>query len=158
MCLSLLAPLVAACGPSDPFPPGTEDDWLEAREPCRLSHDHDLTYIRVWADDAAYSVYTTQEGEYPVGARLLKGMYRDELCEELFAYVTMEKLPAGTSSETWDWDFRRYDAMGNEIVNPRRIPSTCVDCHAWHCPEPPYGLDLTCAQGGPEPPGPPPGS
>ncbi len=155
MCISVVA--VAACGPNDPFPPGAEEDWTEARSGCRLSHDHDLTYVRVWADEGALAPYTSQEGSYPVGARLLKGMYRDEQCEELFGYVTMEKLAEGTSPETWDWDFRRFDAQGSELINPRRIPSTCVDCHTWHCFEPPYGLDLTCAEDGPEPPGPPPG-
>lgn len=155
----VLGVFAIACGPQTAFPPEVEPDvWIESRPPCTLSHDHDLTFIRVWTDGAAHGPYTTFEGAYPVGARLLKGMYRDEQCEELIAFVTMEKLEPGTSPETQDWDFRRFDAAGTEVIDRRRIPSTCVDCHTWHCGELPYGWDLTCSQEGIEPPGLPPGS
>jgi hypothetical protein len=155
----VLAVSVLGCGPEGAFPPEMDPDaWIEARPPCTLSHDHDLTYIRVWADPAAHPIYTTFDGAYPAGATLLKGMYRDEECEELVGFVTMVKLEPGSAPEDMDWDWRRYDETGHEMVNPRRIPSTCVDCHVWHCGEQPYGWDLTCSQEGVEPPGPPPGS
>lgn len=146
------------CGPSEPgsFPPGEPGEWVEAREPCKLSHDHDLSFIRVWADEGALGPYQDFQTPYPVGARLLKGLYRDERCEELIGYVTMEKLEAGAAPEAMDWRWRRFRANGEEVVDPRRIPYTCVDCHAWHCGEPPYGWDLTCSREGLEPPWDPP--
>lgn len=145
----------SGCGPEpepDPFPEGFPEEWTEARVPCRLSHDHDLTYIRVFADELAYAPYTTFESPYPPGARILKALYYDEQCEELLGYVTMEKLAAGESPDHFDWRWREFNAEGVENDDRRRIPDTCIDCHAWHCPEPPYGWDLTCEEDGPEPP------
>lgn len=150
---------VLGCGPAPAFPPDVEPDaWIESRPPCTVSHDHDLSYIRVWTDAAAHEHYTTFEGAYPPGATLLKGMYADAECEELIGFVTMEKLEHGAAPENMDWDWHRFDATGAEVLNPRRIPSTCVDCHLWHCGELPYGWDLTCSQEGLQPPGLPPGS
>lgn len=147
-----------SCGPASSFPPDVEPDaWTEARYPsCTLSHDHDLTFIRVFANDSALEPYTTFDAPYPEGAALLKGLYRDEECSELVGFVTMEKLTLGSSPDTMDWDWRRFDEAGAEVVNPRQIPSRCVDCHAWHCGELPYGWDMTCSREGIEPPGPPP--
>ena len=152
----MLAAVAGSCG--DPFPPASDPGWVEVRTPCTLSHDHDLTYIRVWADPLAHDPYTNLgSSPYPVGATLLKGMYRDERCEQLVSWVTMEKLPEGTAPEEYDWDWHRFDDDGSEIIDPRRIPYTCIDCHAWHCAEPPYGFDLSCTPNGPEPITPPPG-
>ncbi len=157
--MTLLVVGALGCGPAPVLPPDVEPEaWIEARPPCTLSHDHDLAFIRVWASPAAHGPYTTFEGAYPPGASLLKAMYADEGCDELIGFVTMEKLEEGRAPEDMDWGWHRFDEDGAEVVNPRRIPSTCVDCHVWHCGELPYGWDLTCSQDGLEPLGPAPGS
>ncbi|MBX3271549.1 MAG: cytochrome P460 family protein [Sandaracinaceae bacterium] len=157
--LGVTVALAAGCEPepSSPFPDGFPEGWTEAREACTLSHDHDLTYIRVYANELAYGPYTTFEGAYPPGAMLLKQLFYDEDCRDLVGFVTMEKLPEGTQRVDFDWRWRRFDARGEEIVDPRRIPDTCITCHHWHCAAPPYGWDLTCSQEGLEPPTPFPG-
>jgi hypothetical protein len=157
MSFALIAVMTTAafgCG-ADPFPPESEPGWIEARTPaCVLSHDHDLTFIRVWTDEGAHQPYVQQAGVYPVGARLLKGLYRDEDCLDLTGWVTMEKLAEGSAPELYDWDWQRFRADGSVLDDPRRVPYGCVDCHVWHCEEPPYGNDLTCNPNGPEPIGP----
>ncbi len=138
--------------PSADFPADFPAAFREARTPCTLSHDHELRYIRVYADDAAYEAYRQQDRPYPVGARLLKVEYDDEACTELLDYVLMERLETGSRPEELDWEWRRFDALRRDIVDRRRIPATCIDCHDWHCARPPYGWDYTCPEGGMEPP------
>lgn len=152
--IPVVTAVTLAC--AEPFPPDRESGWIEARTPCTLSHDHDLTYIRVWTDEAAFGPYLRHDAPYPAGATLLKGMYRDERCEELHGWVTMVKLAEGSDPENHDWEWRRFRADGSELEDPRRIPYSCIDCHVWHCAELPYGWDLTCNRDGPEPEGPPP--
>src|SRR5688500_15300847 len=83
-------------GPTEgPFPADYELAWREARVPCTLSHDHELRYIRVFANDLAFEPYTKHEEPYPVGARLLKAEYNDAECSELLSFVLMEKLAPG---------------------------------------------------------------
>lgn len=154
--LLLLALAVGSCGPEDPapgpFPADYERTWSEARERCTLSHDHELRYIRVFANDAALGPYSRQDAPYPPGAALLKAEYDDPDCSELLSFVLMEKLAPGTTPpDEHDWTWRRFDAQRREIVDRRAIPSTCIDCHAWHCEEPPYGWDYTCPPGSIEP-------
>lgn len=149
-----LALLIAiGCGPGVEIPADFEG-YTEARTPCVLSHDHSLRYVRVFADDDALGPYTRADAPYPTGARLLKAEYDDDACSELLGYVLMTKLEPGTASFDRDWDWARFDAEGQRISDPRFIPSTCVDCHTWHCAAPPYGWDFTCTEGAPEPPPP----
>lgn len=155
--LALLIVLLTACGgPGEgPFPADYESRWEEARTPCTLSHDHELRYIRVFANDLAYAPYTSATGTYAPGAMLLKAEYDDATCTELLSYVLMEKLEPGASPPgEHDWTWRRFESDRSEVNDPRFIPSTCIDCHDFHCREAPYGLDFTCPEGAPEPPPP----
>jgi len=150
---ALMLVLSIGCGPSgEPFPRDYETRWREARTPCVLSHDHELRYVRVFADDAALDPYVTGAGAFPPGATLLKAEYDDPECTELLSYVLMEKLEPGASPPgEHDWTWRRFDPDRTEVDDPRFIPSTCIDCHDYHCREAPYGNDYTCTPGAPEP-------
>jgi hypothetical protein len=145
--------LVSGCpAPDAPFPPDYETRWREARVPCQLSHDHELRYVRVFADEAAYGPYTTGTGTFPVGATLFKAEYDDPACTEVLSYVLMVKEePGSTPPEEHDWSWRRFDPDRHEVIDPRAIPTTCIDCHDYHCAAPPYGNDFTCTPGAPEP-------
>ncbi|WP_169791672.1 cytochrome P460 family protein [Sandaracinus amylolyticus] len=154
--LVVIAMISLSCREPDPddgpFPTDYERAWTEARDGCTLSHDHELRYIRVFANDGALGPYTQQDAPYPVGAALLKAEYDDPECTELLSFVLMEKLEAGTTpTEEHDWTWRRFDAQRREVFDRRAIPTTCIDCHAWHCEEPPYGWDYTCPPGSIEP-------
>ncbi|MBN8612248.1 MAG: hypothetical protein J0L92_16760 [Deltaproteobacteria bacterium] len=151
--LALSTVLLGGCpSPSEPFPTDYETRWREARTPCVLSHDHELRYVRVFADDAAFLPYTTGTGTFTPGATLLKAEYDDPACTELLSYVLMVKLEPGTTPpEEHDWTWQRFDPDRTEIHDPRFIPQTCLDCHDYHCAAPPYGHDYTCTPGAPEP-------
>lgn len=161
MCRTVLALslVVVALGcdpepdPGDaPFPADYERAWTEAREACTLSHDHELRYIRVFANDSALGPYSRQDAPYAPGAALLKAEYADPDCAELLSYVYMEKLEPGIGPpEEHDWSWRRFDAERREVIDRRFIPQTCIDCHAWHCEDAPYGWDYTCPPGSIEP-------
>lgn len=146
------AALVASCAP-EPFPTDYATRWRETRLPCQISHDHELRYVRVFADDGAYAPYTTGVGSFPPGATLLKAEYNDPACTELLSYVLMVKLePGSTPTEEHDWTWQRFDRDRSEVHDPRFIPQTCLDCHDYHCAAPPYGNDYTCTPGAAEPP------
>lgn len=153
--LALAVFALARCSPSDrrPFPDDYRTRWREARRPCTLSHDHELRYIRVFANELAYGPYTSASAPYSTGAILLKEEYEDRACSELVSIVTMEKLAPGEAPpEELGWRWRRFGPNLQEIVDPMSIPSTCTTCHAFHCREPPYGWDYTCPPGSIEPP------
>lgn len=145
---------LAACpSPNDPFPPDYETRWREARVPCQISHDHELRYVRVFADEAAYDPYVTGTGTFAPGATVFKAEYNDPECTEILSYVMMVKLEEGTGPpEEHDWTWRRFDPDRTEVHDLRLIPQTCLDCHDYHCAAPPYGNDYTCTPGAPEPP------
>jgi hypothetical protein len=142
-------------GPVDdsPFPLDFETEWTEARTPCTLSHDHELTYIRVFADDAALGPYTLNVEPYPVGARLLKVEYTDEACTDVLDYVMMERLAEGSAPADLDWRWLRFDRERRLVTERRFEPETCINCHTCHCGALPYGWQFTCSIAGIEPPG-----
>lgn len=149
----LLVVSLIACGPSSaPFPADYEESWQEARTPCTLSHDHELRYIRVFASPDALEPYTRAMTAYPVGATLLKVEYADSDCSEPLSLVSMEKLESMRAPpNTLGWSWRRFDPDLREIHDADTIPATCIDCHRWHCAEPPFGWDYTCPPGAEEP-------
>ena len=150
--MTLLAILGAGCASDPPFPRDYETRWRETRLPCQISHDHELRYVRVFADDAAHAPYTTGVGAFPVGATLLKAEYDDPSCSELLSFVLMVKLEPGVGpAEEHDWTWQRFDPDLTEVHDPRFIPTTCIDCHDYHCAAPPLGNDYTCTPGAPEP-------
>src|SRR5262245_13850877 len=142
--LSCLGASLVACTPEPPFPADYEARWREARTPCQLSHDHELRWVRVFANELAFDPYTLHDRPYEPGAILLKAEYNDRACRELLSYVVMERLPAGTTAPgEHDWTWRRFGPDRREILDDGAIPFVCVDCHDWHCRELPYGWDYT---------------
>ena len=136
-----------------PFPEDFETSWTEARTPCTLSHDHELTYIRVFADALALAPYTERVEPYPTGARLLKVEYADEGCTEIRDYVVMERLESGSAPADLDWRWLRYDDQRRLVTDRRFEPDRCINCHTCHCAVPPYGWQFTCSLDGLEPAG-----
>lgn len=150
---SLLAAVVVGCTPAtggeeDAGPalgPPVFDDistWTEVRD-CRGSHEHELRFIRVFANALALENYDIWDKPYLVGSTLVKLEYYDEGCQELVGYTAMEKLEEGKNPPGYDWWWQKLDE--NKRVTAEGAPFNCIDCHRFHC-EPPYGYDLTCAE------------
>ena len=139
--------------PSEPapvFPAGALATWLELRD-CRLSHEHELRWIRVLASPTAEAPYTALSADvpYPSGAVLLKAEYDDATCSVPLGFTAMHKEAAGYWDEGHDWRWQKTDAERKVLQNGRL--ETCVGCHLLHC-EPPTchggscGFDLTCGE------------
>jgi hypothetical protein len=132
--------------PEDPvlFPEAFEALYTEMRD-CRLSHEHELRYIRVLVSDSAHEPYAglSSDTPYPVGAILVKPEYDDDECSVVLGYTAMEKLEPGTSPENGDWEWQKLTAE-RELLDGG-VPDRCIGCHSQHC-APPNGYDLTCAE------------
>src|SRR5688572_6534705 len=87
LALLVLLPL-AACGGDDedaePPPPPVQAEPLfpadfsetfQVVRSCRPSSEHDLARVQVYADPSSQSTYLTREGEFAVGATLVKIEY-----------------------------------------------------------------------------------
>jgi hypothetical protein len=151
----VLLPL-AACGDdapaSEPLPPPVaaeplfpadfSETFQEVRN-CRPSSEHDLARVRVFADATAQATYATREGEFAVGATLVKTEYdgTDSECSgAVVQWTVMQRLAAGSSPDTLDWQWQRVsntrEVLGQD--EPR-----CTNCHSG-C-DAPGGYFNTCA-------------
>jgi hypothetical protein len=153
--LLVLLPL-AACGGNDegaePPPPPVQVDPLfpadfgetfQIVRDCRPSSEHDLARVQVYADPSAQSPYLTREGEFEVGATLVKTEYDgtdSECAGAVTQWTVMQRLSAGSSPETLDWTWQR-------VSNTRQVLSQdearCTGCHTG-CGAP-AGFFNTCA-------------
>lgn len=124
------------------FPADYVASFTEVRD-CRSSTEHEFNRIRVLADLAALEPYQTRQGEFPVGAVVLKEEYdfSDTDCTgDVIRYTVMSRLPEGSSPETLDWQWQ-------DVEPSRRVKtendSLCIGCHTT-CGVPPDGFEGTC--------------
>lgn len=128
------------------FPADFMTTFTEART-CRQSHEHDLNYIRVFANDLAAAPYAALSPDVPYapGALLVKAQYDDDACTQLVAYTVMARQEPGYATGTFDWRWQRLDADLN-VLEDGPQPVRCLSCHAVHCSPPRgEGFELTCA-------------
>lgn len=132
--------LLTACPPPTPgdagpdggpvaeafFPDDVETAFTEVRD-CRNSIEHDLVFIRVFADELAHDPYTTHDGGFPEGATVVKAEYADDGCTDLVGYTAMQKLVAGASPDALDWRWQEADA--NRRVSRDGALLQCIGCH-----------------------------
>jgi hypothetical protein len=126
------------------FPLDVEQAFAEVRD-CRQSIDHDLTFIRVFADAAAFGPYSTRAAAFPAESVVAKVEYVDDACATRAGFAAMKKRPVGEDVDAGDWRWQRADADGS--VTESGAPQRCVTCHR-ACGEPPDGYDWTCAADG----------
>jgi hypothetical protein len=136
--VGLAAALVLGCcddpppeDPPDPFFPADYAESYELVRDCRLSIDHDLTYIVVHANEVAAQIYQDEEWPLPDGSLLVKAGYDDDLCTSSIAYWAMMKV-AGV----WRWQQLEAD---RRVVSSGEV-GRCVSCHS-DCGD---GRDSTC--------------
>lgn len=156
VCAPLCAWL-ASCGPADTpsgvdagsalspfFSIDVEETFTEVRD-CRQSIDHDLTFIRVFADAAALAPYASREEPFPAGALVVKVEYADDACADRSGFTAMQKRATGEDADAGDWRWQR--ATGDGEVTESGAPARCIACHR-ACGQPPGGYDWTCAEEG----------
>jgi len=106
------------------------EDW---QEHTRLNKDvldsasHNA-FIDIYANELGVKAYLDRVTKFPVGAELLKPLYRDAKREHLIRLVIMVKREAGYDSKNGDWWYGVYDKTGKEAWYQGRIHS-CIKCH-----------------------------
>lgn len=149
----LLALLAAACTPggtpdagvdagpaADPiFPADVEESFTEVRD-CRSSIEHELHFVRVFADELAHDPYTTHDAGFPEGAVVVKVEYADEGCTDVIGYTAMKRLADGGSPDALDWHWQEAGA-DREVLGDGAL-LRCVGCHE-RCED---GFEGTCTQ------------
>ncbi len=126
------------------FPAEAPTSWRQVRS-CRHSHEHELNYIRVVANDLAHDRYLHWDAPFPVGATLLKLEYSDAACQQLVRYTAMRKLAKGADVARGDWQWQATSPTF--VVDTEAAIKVCVACHQSHCRDDDgTGFDLTCAE------------
>jgi len=142
--VALAALGLLACGTDEPpvFPTTYASSYTEVRG-CRHSLEHDLVNIRVLAAPDALTPYTDRATPFPAGAVVLKEQYADDdtaCAGPIDTFTVMQKLAAGSSPSTLDWEWQKVDNKRNVVDIDR---TRCVRCHTT-CGVPPDGYDGTC--------------
>jgi hypothetical protein len=148
---SISIALALACGSDEPsgpapaFPADYAASYVEVRD-CRLSGEHELSPVRVFADPDSADAYSNRDEEFSEGAVLVKAEYdfSDPSCEgEIQRWTVMLRDAERSSADTLDWYWQDVDA-GRNVVSEN--DSRCVGCHTG-CGVPPEGYQGTCSVG-----------
>lgn len=149
----VLLPLLVACVPgmggdagvdagpvADPFfVEDVEGTYTEVRD-CRSSIEHELVFVRVFADELAHEPYMTHDGGFPEGAIVVKVEYSDDGCTDVAGYTAMKRLADGADPEALDWHWQ--EANENQKVFADGALLRCVGCHE-RCEG---GYEATCTE------------
>lgn len=141
---ALVAGVGGCNGESPPPPPIFPADYAETFQEvrdCRLSADHDLSFVRVYADPVALESYTTRAAPFPAGSLLVKEEHGDETCTDVLGFTAMFREDPGWDPEGGDWHWQKLDA--DRAVTQDGKLQRCSSCHGL-C-EAPDGFDWTCA-------------
>ena len=123
------------------FPESYQTDWSMVRD-CRRSIEHDLSYVRIWADEAAAAPYQAREGTLPVGSTLLKEEFDDEECTDLIGFTLMRR-EEGFAPTRGDWHWQEVTFDREVVLDGAEF--TCFHCHA-DCGGMDTAFDWTCAE------------
>ena len=129
------------------FPADYATTFKEVR-PCRAqaSPDHDLHYVRILADPAAFAPYTKRDAAFPVGAVVLKEEYENEGCKDLVLWTAMRQEAAGYDATTGDWHWQEVGK--DRAVTADGVVKRCASCHRAGNPDAPNdqtGYRFTCS-------------
>jgi hypothetical protein len=129
----------------------TDGEMVEVMA-CKLSHEHELRFVRTVADAASAEIYrrcvppsaACTEARFPVDSLFVKLEYDSPTgCEPsaLAAYTAVKKLQDGALPEGFNWRWQRVSPALD--VEQDGAPDVCLRCHTDHCLAP-RGFDLRC--------------
>lgn len=145
LAIAWVALLVSGCPGDDPaieplFEASYTSTFREVR-PCRRSGDHDLAFVKVWADPTAFEAYTTRAMPFPDGSVIVKEEFADDACTSLSGWTVMRR-EAGLDPEGGDWHWQSVDP--DRRVSADGLVQRCRSCHMG-CGVAPDGHDGTCS-------------
>lgn len=118
------------------FPSNFRTSYERVRE-CRLSIEHDLLHIVIYADPDNSERYLNEDYPFDPGAVVVKEEFADEECSERSGFTVMRKADPGEHEDTLGWQWQRLDA--NRALISANV-AQCTACHA-DC----EARDYTCA-------------
>ena len=111
------------------FPPDFLDSYILVRE-CRLSVEHNLTYVRVYVDSTGAQSYLNGTYPLPVGTVSVKTMADNEQCDGgIVEYAVMVKGSAGTAPSTNDWIWQSVNSDRSVRLSGTIFEGACISCH-----------------------------
>lgn len=142
--VTLVAALSSSCSEAAPpvepaFPDDYRTSYTMVRD-CRRSIEHDLVFVRVWADPTAAETYLSRDGSLPDGSVIVKEEFDDEGCTDLIGFTVMQRQQ-GFAPASGDW--RWQEVTADRTVVTDGVRAECFLCH--EACEPPEGFDWTCA-------------
>jgi hypothetical protein len=146
--------VLVACS-SDPAPSNLVfdlqdvDTTFQEVVPCKQSHEHDLRYVRIFADPVSAPLFETcvlnantercPVETFPEGALFVKYEYEYVGCKEqdLVSYTATLKLAPGS------YPAGKERASKSLRLEADGAPPVCLTCHINHCAVP-KGFDMRC--------------
>jgi hypothetical protein len=122
---------------SDAFFPSNFRASYDRVRDCRLSVEHDLMHIVIYADPQSSDRYSNEEYPFEAGAVIVKEEFDDDECSDRSGFTVMRKGEAGEHEDTLGWEWQRLDADRNLVT---ANIAQCTACHS-DCAD----RDYTCA-------------
>lgn len=139
--------LVGCGGKEDPAPTPGSDAFFPSNfrtsydrvRDCRLSVEHDLMHIVIYADPQSSDRYLNEDYPFEAGAVIVKEEFEDDNCSDRSGFTVMRKGEPGEHEDTLGWEWQRLDADRNLVT---ANIAQCTACHSGPDCEP---RDHTCA-------------
>jgi len=141
--LIMMAILLSSCSPSPS--PNLSMSQLQSLEywdkrikinPETFESDAHNAYVDIYVNSLAKEAYEKRLAVYPVGAEVIKPLYKNKYKEGLARVVFMIKMQKGYDAKNGDWWYGVTDPTGKELWYEGRVQH-CIDCHV-HAKETDY--------------------
>lgn len=105
-------------------------DWKSWHKlnPDILDSEAHAAMVDIYVNDIAKQPYETEAAVYPVGAMVVKPLYRDANRKECVRIVVMVKMPAGYDPKNGDWWYGVGEESAEEMYYQGKL-RTCIACH-----------------------------
>ena len=87
-------------------------DWTKFNAKPLISEGHSNTWVDVYVDDLAKTIYLTASTPYSECAKVVEPIYNDATAIDIVKLTIMVKMPPGYDPENGDWWYGVYDASG----------------------------------------------
>jgi hypothetical protein len=118
-------PPAPAPGADAYFPSNFRTSYDRVRD-CRLSIEHDLVHIVVYADPDSSARYLGEDYPFEPGTVVVKEEFSDDNCSDRNGFTVMRKAEPGEHEDTLGWEWQRLDSNRNLVT---ANIAECVSCH-----------------------------
>jgi hypothetical protein len=103
------------------------ESWARKTAARFPSRGHGKIWVEIYTDQIASKPFDADTGPYPVGARLVKAQYEEQLGGAPKILTVMKKMAAGYDPDHGDW---YYGVYGPDLapLKEGRL-QMCINCH-----------------------------